>query len=293
VPAVKAAPLRAAAPGVGRLYTQYRIAHGTGTRLAMTVRYALLALLAEDPKYGRQLRDEVQARTSEVLSLDVGQVFAKLLQLERDNLVESDDAGADVPRKRFRITLDGERELAGWLRAPPDLACPLHDELARKILMALWVPCTDVHEVIQAHRRYLVERMRRWTRIKEDETGDLGLALTIDAKLAGLDSAVRWLDTADGRIDGAASEPAPGPPTLPGPLVRIGVTPGRAHHQGASLAVDDRIRISDADREHATARLRDHFAEGRLTRAELDERVMATLTARTAGDLRRVMAGLP
>ena len=49
---------------------------------------------------------------------------------------------------------------------------------------------------------------------------------------------------------------------------------------------------SDGDRERATARLCDHFAEGRLTREELDERITAALTARTAGDLRRVTAGL-
>jgi hypothetical protein len=42
-----------------------------------------------------------------------------------------------------------------------------------------------------------------------------------------------------------------------------------------------------------TARLRDHFAEGRLTSEELDERVSAALAAKTAGDLRRIMADLP
>jgi Domain of unknown function (DUF1707) len=61
----------------------------------------------------------------------------------------------------------------------------------------------------------------------------------------------------------------------------------------ASKAMDDRIRISDADRERVTARLRDHFAEGRLTREELDERITATLNAKTAGDLRPIMADLP
>jgi hypothetical protein len=57
--------------------------------------------------------------------------------------------------------------------------------------------------------------------------------------------------------------------------------------------MDDQIRISDADRDSVTARLRDHYAEGRLTRAELDERITATLNARTFGDLRPIMADLP
>jgi hypothetical protein len=57
--------------------------------------------------------------------------------------------------------------------------------------------------------------------------------------------------------------------------------------------MDERIRASDADRERVTARLRDHYAEGRLTSEELDERTSAALHAKTFGDLRRVMADLP
>jgi hypothetical protein len=57
--------------------------------------------------------------------------------------------------------------------------------------------------------------------------------------------------------------------------------------------MDDRMRVSDADREQVTARLREHFAEGRLNQEELDERITATLSAKTVGDLRRIMADLP
>jgi hypothetical protein len=57
--------------------------------------------------------------------------------------------------------------------------------------------------------------------------------------------------------------------------------------------MDDRFRTSDSDRDRVTALLCGHFAAGRLTRAELDERVTATLNAKTSGDLRRVLADLP
>jgi hypothetical protein len=57
--------------------------------------------------------------------------------------------------------------------------------------------------------------------------------------------------------------------------------------------MNDRIRISDADRDRVTARLRDHFAEGRLDADELDERLTAALNAKTVGDLRGVMTDLP
>ena len=57
--------------------------------------------------------------------------------------------------------------------------------------------------------------------------------------------------------------------------------------------MDDRLRVSDDDRDRVTALLCDHFAAGRLTAGELDERLAAALDARTAGDLRRVLANLP
>lgn len=53
------------------------------------------------------------------------------------------------------------------------------------------------------------------------------------------------------------------------------------------------MRVSDADREAVTARLRDHYAEGRLTPDELDERVSAALGAKTFGDLRTLTTDLP
>jgi DNA-binding PadR family transcriptional regulator len=171
----------------------------------MSVRHALLALLAEGPKYGLQLREEFEARTGEVWPLNVGQVYTTLQRLERDGLAESDDAAQDgqekTPQKIYRITADGEAELAGWLRTPPDMASPPRDELVMKVLVAMRVPDTNVHDVIQVHRRYLVELMQQWTRIKEAEAeSDLNLALVVDAELFRLDAVIRWLDTADGRI---------------------------------------------------------------------------------------------
>ncbi len=57
--------------------------------------------------------------------------------------------------------------------------------------------------------------------------------------------------------------------------------------------MDERIRASDADRDHITARLREHFAAGRLSPDELDERVSAALKAKTHGELRQLMTDLP
>jgi DNA-binding PadR family transcriptional regulator len=188
----------------------------------MSFRHALLALLSEGPKYGLQLRQEFEARTGEVWPVNVGQVYTTLQRLERDSLVESDDTGEEGPQKGFRITADGREELARWLRTPPDLSLPPRDELVVKILVALRLPGVDLPELIQVHRRYLVELMQQWTRLKEDEADhDLGFALAVDAALFRLDGVVRWLDTADGRIRRAAAAPPPEPePAGPMPKIR-------------------------------------------------------------------------
>ena len=199
----------------------------------MSVRHALLALLSEGPKYGLQLREEFEARTGEVWPLNVGQVYTTLQRLERDGLAESDGPDPEGPQRRFRITQAGREELAGWLRTPPDMTSPPRDELVIKILVALRVPGTDVPEVIQAHRRYLVQLMQQWTRIKEAAAeSDIALALAVDAELFRLDSVIRWLDSADGRIRRAAVDatdagaaPA-GQEAETGPIVKLRIRTG-------------------------------------------------------------------
>jgi DNA-binding PadR family transcriptional regulator len=167
----------------------------------MSVRHAMLALLSEGPKYGLQLREEFEARTGEVWPLNVGQVYTTLQRLERDGMVESEGDSPEGPQKAYRITGAGRGELDSWLRTPPDLSSPPRDELVMKILVALRVPGASVTDIIQAHRRYLVQLMQQWTHIKEDsDPADLNLGLAVDAELFRLDSVVRWLDAADGRI---------------------------------------------------------------------------------------------
>ena len=183
----------------------------------MSVRHALLALLSEGPKYGLQLREEFEARTGEVWPLNVGQVYTTLQRLERDGLVEavSDEAvendplstAPGAPQKAYRITFAGSDELAEWLRVPPDLSSPPRDELVMKVLIAVRVPGTDVSEIVQAHRRYLVQLMQEWTRLKEDDNGrDIAFSLVVDSELFRIDSVVRWLDAAEARLRRALAD---------------------------------------------------------------------------------------
>jgi DNA-binding PadR family transcriptional regulator len=184
----------------------------------MSVRHALLALLSEGPKYGLQLRQEFEAKTGEVWPLNVGQVYTTLQRLERDGLIESDDtAEVEGPQKTFHLTDDGAGELHDWLRTPGEDTAPPRDELVIKVLVALTVPGVAVQDVLQVHRRHLLQLMQRYTRLKQDASpDDIGLALVADAEIFRLEAVIRWLDAADVRLkrlpSGAAAAATAVPP---------------------------------------------------------------------------------
>jgi len=59
------------------------------------------------------------------------------------------------------------------------------------------------------------------------------------------------------------------------------------------MATGYNVRIGDADREAITAQLREHYADGRLTLDELNERLDQAFAAKTKADLDVVMRDLP
>ena len=74
------------------------------------------------------------------------------------------------------------------------------------------------------------------------------------------------------------------------------VVTGASHAKAAAdrqRAVNLRLRAGDADRVTTTSLLRDHFAVGRITPAELEDRVGDAFAARTPADLLRLLSDLP
>jgi DNA-binding PadR family transcriptional regulator len=173
----------------------------------MSVPHAILALLSEEPKFGFQLQQEFEEGTGEVWPLNVGQVYTTLQRLERDGLVEAEQPQAPGAQKDFKVTEAGLRALNDWLSTPPEMDPPPRDELIIKLLIALKVPGLDVHEMLQVHRRHLVEMMQRYTHLKANAP-EKGVAFTliVDAQLFRLEGIIRWLDTADIRLKPLTAE---------------------------------------------------------------------------------------
>ena len=59
------------------------------------------------------------------------------------------------------------------------------------------------------------------------------------------------------------------------------------------MATGLNVRVGDADRDAVAAQLRDHYADGRLTLDELNERLDLVFAAKTKADLNEVMRDLP
>jgi Domain of unknown function (DUF1707) len=59
------------------------------------------------------------------------------------------------------------------------------------------------------------------------------------------------------------------------------------------MAEPSGLRVSDQQREQTAQAIRDHFAAGRLTEDELNERLQGALQARTDSDLAALLSDLP
>jgi len=59
------------------------------------------------------------------------------------------------------------------------------------------------------------------------------------------------------------------------------------------MATQPSLRIGDAERDAVAAELREHFAHGRLTLEEFNERIEAAFAAKTESDLSRLTRDLP
>jgi DNA-binding PadR family transcriptional regulator len=172
--------------------------HGTA------VRFALLALLADEPAHGYALKGRFEAAVGGVWPLNIGQVYDALAKLERDGLVEA-VAERDGTRQAYRATSAGEEAAAAWLVSPPPADVPPRDELAMRLLFARVARGADVGAVIQRQREAALARIQGLGRQRTAalDAGDEPRALLLDLLLLRADADARWLTHLDARLAAA------------------------------------------------------------------------------------------
>jgi DNA-binding PadR family transcriptional regulator len=176
----------------------------------MTIKQSLLALLAEQPRYGAQLRAEFETRTGGTWPLNVGQVYTTLNRLERDGLVEAaTEADADG-RIAYRLTEAGHQEASRWWLTPVDRSGQPRDELTIKLALAVTVPGIDVRAVVQTQRTQSLRTLQDLTRLKQQATQkeDLAWQLVLDHLVFAAEAEIRWLDHVEARLIRRGSAPA-------------------------------------------------------------------------------------
>lgn len=176
----------------------------------MSVKHGLLALLAEEPMYGYQLRDAFERRTGATWPLNIGQVYTTLTRLERDGLVATGGAD-DESRVVYEITDAGREEVAAWFTTPVSRSQPPRDELSIKLAFAVTVPGVDVAAVIQGQRSATMAALQDYTRLKRqaDPGGpdaDMAWALVLDSLVFHAEAEIRWLDHCEARLRRASVE---------------------------------------------------------------------------------------
>lgn len=170
----------------------------------MSVRQSLLAILAQGPCYGYQLRSEFERRTGSSSALNVGQIYSTLERLERDGLV-SRGAADEAGHIYWQITDAGRGEARAWLASAVERNAGTRDELAIKLALAATLPGADVFEVIRTQRQTSAARLETLRRAVVEGSGfegpeDLAWKIITDATIFAAEAEVRWLDHVEERL---------------------------------------------------------------------------------------------
>jgi DNA-binding PadR family transcriptional regulator len=174
------------------------------------VRFALLALLADEPAHGYQLKLRFERSVGGVWPLNVGQVYDALRRLERDGLVEPAD-GDGGERRPYRATEEGRRVASAWLSAGSGADAPARDELAIRILVGHEAAGTSFPELVQRQREACMARLQRLARSKEAVSEDEGAAelALLDLLMLRAQADARWLDVVEARLGPAPRKEEP------------------------------------------------------------------------------------
>lgn len=187
----------------------------------MTVKHALLGLLAERPRHGYELHGafEAIAGGDGNWDLKLAQVYSTLERLEEGGLVEcaSDLGEGTMPSRRiYRITPSGRKALEDWFTTG---TAPAHekDEFYIKLMVALVSGYGDPYHILMTQRSFIYQRLHAVTnqRNQLDSQTQLARVLLLDKAIMYLEADLRWLDMIESRLDDIKRQPRPRPEMRP------------------------------------------------------------------------------
>jgi DNA-binding PadR family transcriptional regulator len=164
------------------------------------MRYPFLALLASGPRYGYELKQELEQQFGTALApINAGQVYTTLQRLERDGLVRGEDVPGDTRQKRvYTLTDTGRETLAEWV-AEPTPVTRLRDEFFLKLVLAGTSGIADPRALIEQQRREYLVALRALGEANGAVSGPVA-SLLAEGTALHLEADLRWLDLCESRL---------------------------------------------------------------------------------------------
>jgi DNA-binding PadR family transcriptional regulator len=178
----------------------------------MSVRYAILGLLAQHPRHGYDLRAAFTAVMGGDQNWDVkpAQIYTTLNRLEEAGLVyQSAVEQEGGPEKHiYNITQLGQQSLTEWFTTgiTPEHQ---HDEFFIKLMIALASGLANPHQLIQIQRLHLFQELHAATTLRSQYNPHTEMAqiLLLEKNIMHLEADLRWLDMCEVRLEEIQSQP--------------------------------------------------------------------------------------
>jgi DNA-binding PadR family transcriptional regulator len=181
----------------------------------MSVRFAILGLLAQHPRHGYDLHSAFEAVVGDDPEWDVkpAQVYSTLNRLEESGLVRrvSDLGEGNEPDRRiYEITDEGSRALQKWFSS--SVASEYQrDEFFIKLMAALVSGQADPERLIQTQRSHLFQELHNAITQREgyDPRIEMVQILRLDKIIMHLEAELRWLEMTEQRLEAVKQQPLP------------------------------------------------------------------------------------
>jgi DNA-binding PadR family transcriptional regulator len=185
----------------------------------MSVRNALLGLLAQSPRHGYELHAAFEALVGgeQVWDVKPAQIYTTLTRLEESGMVAQDNHGEEVPTRRvYTLTETGRNELLDWLTSTLEPAYE-HDAFFLKLMISLATGVVSPSKVIQAQRSRLFQEMHDMTIRKQQlhPRTELPQIILLDKAIMHVEADLRWLEMTEARLDEMRRHPPPAPELRP------------------------------------------------------------------------------
>ena len=167
----------------------------------MSIKHAILGLLAERPLHGYELKAAYEGELVPAPStqLNIGQVYTTLERLTRDGLVSHEVVSqTERPDKKvYALTAAGRRELRAWLGTASRIDLDLRTETYIKLVLARRLDDADPLAVLTVERQACFARLHEVTQTRaaaKAERAAVQTVLLLDLAVLRLEAFLKWLD---------------------------------------------------------------------------------------------------